>query len=261
MPLISVIKKIIPTLLLLCTLSALSLFTYASETGKKIPYTYVIIHGATSGGWAWKGVTDALESNGHTAYRPTLTGLGKKVHLASPNINLTTHINDIVNFIEFEQLNNIVLVGHSYGGMVMTGVMNKIPERIAHAIFLEAAVPNDGMSAIDLSGPLPKSFKIENGLVLFPWVDQNKPFPRDVPHPLQTLTEPVSYNNAKAKKIPATYIAFLTPERLEERFKQDPSIRHAKERQWNIVTLDSDHNAHQSHPKQLADLLQSIPKL
>ena len=91
-----------------------------------------------------------LTAAGHEVYRPTLTGLGEKVHLSNPDIDLTTHINDIANVILFEDLKDVVLVGHSYGGMVITGVMNQIPGRIKHAVFLDAAVPEDGTSAQDL---------------------------------------------------------------------------------------------------------------
>jgi len=92
-------------------------------------HTYVIVHGAISGGFAWKKVDEQLTSKGHTVYRPTLTGLGERSHLVSPDTNLSTHIEDIVNVILYESLYDVVLVGHSYGGMVITGVMNQIPER------------------------------------------------------------------------------------------------------------------------------------
>ena len=114
--------------------------------------TFVIVHGATGGGWDWKTVDRKLSAKGHTVYRPTLTGLGEKHHLINADVGLTTHIDDVVNTIMFEQLENVVLVGHSYGGMVITGVMNRIPEKIHHATFLDAAVPDDGMSAMDVLG-------------------------------------------------------------------------------------------------------------
>jgi pimeloyl-ACP methyl ester carboxylesterase len=86
-------------------------------------YTYVLVHGASGGGWDWKTMDELLTADGHTVYRPTLTGLGENVHLSNPDIDLTTHINDIANVILFEDLKDVVLVGHSYGGMVITGVI------------------------------------------------------------------------------------------------------------------------------------------
>jgi pimeloyl-ACP methyl ester carboxylesterase len=224
-------------------------------------YTYVLVHGATGGGWDWKVVDKLLTANGHTVYRPTLTGLGEKVHLASPAINLTTHINDIVNVILFEDLHDIVLVGHSYGGMVITGVMDRIPERISHVIFLDAAVPDDGMSALDVWGPLSPNDKVVDGLVHFRWLDASKPAPRDVPQSLRTFTEQVSLKNPAAKKTPATYIAFIPAgESEEKRAANDPNWKRAKARGWTIRTLASDHVAERTHPNELAVLLLDAPK-
>ena len=93
-------------------------------------HNYVLVHGASGGGWDWRTMDELLTSNGHRVYRPTLTGLGEKMHLASPAIDLATHINDITNVILFEDIQEVVLVGHSYAGMVITGVMNQVPERI-----------------------------------------------------------------------------------------------------------------------------------
>ena len=120
--------------------------------------TFVLVHGATAGGWEWKRTGQFLADDGHTVYRATLTGLGEREHLNSVDIDLQTHIGDVVNLILFEDLHDVVLTGHSYGGMVVTGVMDRIPERIRHVVFLDAAVPQDGQSLWDLfgsRGPLP----------------------------------------------------------------------------------------------------------
>ncbi len=233
----------------------------ASEPAPSAPhYTYVIVHGATGGGWDWKTVDRLLTADGHTVYRPTLTGLGEKVHLASPDINLTTHINDIVNVILFEDLHDVVLAGHSYGGMVITGVMDRIPERISHVIFLDAAVPDDGQSALAIWGPFPPEHKVVDGLVNFSWLDSSKPAPRDVPQSLKTFTEPVSFKNPAAKLIPVTYTAFIPPGQSVEKKAGDPSWQRAKARHWTIRTLASDHVAERTHPKELVALLEDAPK-
>ena len=135
-------------------------------------YTFVLVHGATAGGWEWKSTGKFLTDDGHTVYRATLTGLGERMHLNSTDVDLQTHINDVVNLILFEDLHDVVLTGHSYGGMVITGVIDRIPERIRHVVYLDAAVPDDGMSIWDLfggNGPQdPERFK--DGFMQVPWV-------------------------------------------------------------------------------------------
>ena len=100
--------------------------------------TFVLVHGAWYGGWCWKKVTSRLTSAGHTVYTPTLTGLGERRHLVNEGIDLDTHIQDIVSMIEFEDLNDIILVGHSYAGFVISGVADKIPGRIRKIVYLDA---------------------------------------------------------------------------------------------------------------------------
>src|SRR5690606_24649520 len=133
--------------LLFGTLLAVSFLTPAMADGKQ---TFVLVHGATAGGWEWKRTGQFLSDDGHTVYRPTLTGLGEREHLNSTEVDLATHINDVVNLVLFEDLHDVVLTGHSYGGMVVTGVMDRIPERLKHVVFLDAAVPEDGQSIWDL---------------------------------------------------------------------------------------------------------------
>jgi pimeloyl-ACP methyl ester carboxylesterase len=119
-------------------------------------YTYVIVHGATAGGYEWKETGKYLLENDHTVYRVTLTALGERSHLSAEGVNLTTHINDVVNTILFEDLHDVVLTGHSYGGRVITGVMNRIPERIRHVMFFDASVPEDGETAFGRQGGPPR---------------------------------------------------------------------------------------------------------
>lgn len=219
------------------------------------PYTFVIVHGATGGGWDWKGVASKLIAKGHTVYRPTLTGLGERQHLAHADIGLSTHVDDVVNTILFEQLNDVVLVGHSYGGMVITGVMNKIPQRISHATFLDAAAPDHGMSANDVWGPMPKDAKVVDGLVHFSWIDQTAPFPRDVVHPLKSFDEPVAFDSEKAKMINSTFVIFV-PEGMSEVERQDDSSWHrAKSRHWTLRSFNGDHVVYRVKPQEIAALL------
>jgi pimeloyl-ACP methyl ester carboxylesterase len=232
----------------------------AEATPTPVTRTYVLVHGASGGGWDWKTVDRLLTANGHTVYRPTLTGLGERAHLANPEINLTTHINDIVNVILFEELHEVVLVGHSYGGMVITGVMDRIPARLSHVIFLDAAVPGDGQSMEDFRGALSSQHKVIGGQIHFSWLNPSQPAPRDVPQSYKTFTEPVFYRNPAAKLLPVTYVPFISPGQSVEQRSGDSSWLNAKARGWTIRTLASDHNAQRNHPKELVALLQEALK-
>lgn len=113
------------------------------------PSPIVIIHGAWGGGWAWRGVDSLLTAAGHTVSRPTLTGLGERVHLATPGTDLSTHVEDVVNHLVFERLDDVVLVGHSYGGMVAIAVAHRVPERVRRIVLIDAFLPEEGQSVAD----------------------------------------------------------------------------------------------------------------
>ncbi|WP_115717770.1 alpha/beta fold hydrolase [Gallaecimonas mangrovi] len=115
--------------------------------------TFVLVHGAYQGSWVYGRVARLLRAAGHEVYTPTLTGLGERSHLVDRTINLDTHIQDIVNVFKYENITDAVLCGHSYGGMVITGVANEIGERIRSLFFLDAYAPEDGQSLLDLTGP------------------------------------------------------------------------------------------------------------
>jgi len=112
--------------------------------------TFLVCHGAWSAGWAWKKMRPLMAAAGHRLVTPTQTGIGEREHLANPSIDLETHIHDILNVIRYEDLRDIVLIGHSYGGMVATGVAERARDRIAQLIYLDAFVPEDGQSLLDL---------------------------------------------------------------------------------------------------------------
>ena len=115
--------------------------------------TYVLVHPAWHGGWCWKKVTPLLRARGHDVYTPTLTGLGERSHLAHPEIGLETHIQDVVNVLKYEDLGRAILVGHSSSGAVITGVADRVPEQVAHLVYLDAFVPADGQAMMDTIPP------------------------------------------------------------------------------------------------------------
>ena len=114
---------------------------------------FLVCHGAWSAGWAWKKMHPLMAAAGHRLVTPTYTGLGERAHLANPSIDLETHIQDILNVIRYEDLRDIVLIGHSYGGMVATGVADRARDRIHRLIYIDAFVPDDGQSLLDLNEP------------------------------------------------------------------------------------------------------------
>jgi pimeloyl-ACP methyl ester carboxylesterase len=115
--------------------------------------TYVLVHGAWHGSWCWKRVRKALRAAGHEVFTPTLTGVGERSHLNSAGVNLSTHIADVANLIRWEELSDVILCGHSYGGCVISGAADRVPDRIRALVYLDAFVPEDGEALIDLLPP------------------------------------------------------------------------------------------------------------
>ncbi|MGI9145441.1 MAG: alpha/beta fold hydrolase [Chloroflexota bacterium] len=192
--------------------------------------TFVLVHGAWLGGWCWKKVVPRLRSHGHDAFTPTLTGLGDRAHLAGPAINLTSHIQDVVKMLEYEDLRGVILVGHSYGGMVITGVADRAADRIGSLVYLDAFLPEDGQALVDLIPPTARASLSDrvlsegDGWQLrtyrpVPWevylreswgvsaaADVEWIMERLQAQPFQTFTEPVRRRNPAAEKIDQMYI-------------------------------------------------------
>jgi len=114
--------------------------------------TFVLVHGGFHGGWCWRRVVPRLRAAGHEVYTPTLTGLGERAHLATPQTGLDTHIRDVLGVLVFEDLRDVVLVGHSMAGSVITGVAERAPDRLTHLVYLDASVPRDGECECDCNG-------------------------------------------------------------------------------------------------------------
>jgi pimeloyl-ACP methyl ester carboxylesterase len=216
------------------------------------------VHGATAGGWEWKKAGKFLTDDGHTVYRATLTGLGERLHLNSTEVDLQTHINDVVNLILFEDLHDVVLTGHSYGGMVITGVMDRVPDRIRHVVFLDAAVPNDGESIWDhLRTKAEDRTRFTDGFMPVPWVKPDAKPPHSVKQSIKCFNQPVSYRNPAAKALNVTFIGFMAKGRLlEERAKTDVSWRNAAARGWTMRTFPGGHVAQQEDPRGVATLIE-----
>lgn len=220
---------------------------------------YVFVHGAWGGGWDYKVMESLLEAQGHKVYRVTLTGLGEKAHLNSPDVNLDTHVMDVVNLFKFEQLKSAVLIGHSYGGMVITGVADKIPNQISHLVYADAMLPVNGESAFDLMPEFRDSWKkmaIDNGygwkIPPF-WADWGL----DVPHPLATFEQKIVLNNSASNLVPASYILTIEPGAQVDSFSRHAD--RAKKRGWPFFELKTGHNLQRTMPNEFAAILLELP--
>ncbi len=229
--------------------------------------TYVLVHGAWHGGWCWKKLTPLLRSAGHEVFTPTLTGLGERAHLAGPEINLSIHVLDVLGVLEYEDLRSVVLVGHSYGGMVITGVADRAMERLSHLVYLDAHVPRDGQSAGDLMPPgrigrlqevardrgegwrLPPFLAGRYGVTAD--ADVRWLSPKLTDHPLKTMLEPLRLENKAAAALPRTYIYCNRP--AYGLF--EPYAERARAEGWPYHELATGHDAMVTQPRELAEIL------
>jgi pimeloyl-ACP methyl ester carboxylesterase len=228
--------------------------------------SFLVCHGAWSAGWAWKKMHPLMNAAGHRLVTPTYTGVGERIHLANPSIDLETHIQDILNVIKYEDLRDIVLVGHSYGGMVATGVADRARDLISQLIYLDAFVPDQGQSLLDLNEPA--RARMQELARAGEWRVAPNPTPPDTPAAdLAWLTErrvdmPIKCFEAKLKlhggelTLPRSYI-YATRITPADTFA--PFARRAKsEPGWRYYEIDASHSPNVTAPEALSKLLQKI---
>jgi pimeloyl-ACP methyl ester carboxylesterase len=222
----------------------------------------VFVHGAWGGGWQYTRVQPLLEDAGHRVFRPTMTGLGERVHLAGPEVGLSIHIEDIVKVLEFEDLREVVLVGHSYGGMVIAGVAERVPERIAKLVYFDAILPENGDSVASILGDAIDTMATAGGGGAEPWqlvplwVEEGEPPPVDVPQPILTFTEPILLEDPVAARLPAIFL--LTIEAGKETDEFQVFAERARLRGWEIVEMEGSHNPHWFQPEKFVAVLTGI---
>jgi pimeloyl-ACP methyl ester carboxylesterase len=212
----------------------------------------------------WRAVATYLRNAGHDVFTPTLTGLGERVHLASPDVNLDTHILDIVNVLHFEQLTDVILVGYSYSGLVITGVADRSPERLAHLVYVDAYVPHDGQSFADILGPdviaMLTAIATQYGEG---WrVPHNPPTaPLRTDHPLNTAFQAVRLQHPRAQALPRTYI-YCTEGKDPNDPIMAPITQAATDAEadsaWTYYELPTGHLPWETMPDALANMLQDI---
>ena len=233
-----------------------------------MPHTFVLVHGAWHGGWCWRRVSDLLERQGHKVFTPTLTGLGERSHLLRAGINVTTHVADVVNLLKWEGLSDVVLCGHSYGGLVVSGVAEQMGPAIGSIVFLDAFVPENGDAMTDLtSGAVRDNIQAaaERGELGVParsaaaflvnekdqaWVDG-----LCGPQPIGTMTETMALTGARERIAKKSYIraaAYPNPgfDIAYARVKADTS--------WRTYEVPCGHDVMVDMPERLAEILMEV---
>jgi len=226
---------------------------------------FVVAHGAWSAGWAWKKMHPEMTARGHRLLTPTYTGLGERSHLAHAGIDLDTHIADIIGVLEFEDLADVNLIGHSYGGMVATGVADRARGRIARLIYLDAFAPDDGDSVVEL---LPAAARTQrkpspDGFIPpfdmppdTPAEDRAWCAPRRKPQPAKTFDQRLAFRGGPLA-LPRHYI-YCTRNAPDDRFRR--FYERAGREGWGTSEIDASHNPHITCPRTLADLLDRIAR-
>ena len=230
--------------------------------------TYVLVHGAWEAGWYWRLVAERLRGEGHRVFTPSLTGLGERAHLLSREVNLDTHIEDVCAVLHYEELADIVLCGHSYGGMVITGVAERAAEGIASIVYLDAFLPEDGQSLLDMALPARRAQLIESaeshgeGWRVPPipaaawgvadaaerdWIDR-----LCVDHPLATMKQPLTHSGRYKGIARKTYV-------LATAYDPSPfhafAARTAEDPAWHQRTIDCHHMVSISAPDAVSEIL------
>lgn len=226
----------------------------------------VVTHGAWSAGWVWKKMRPLLAHNGISLWNPTYTGLGERSHLAHDGITLDTHITDIVNVLDFEDLDNVVILAHSYGGMVGTGVIDRAVARTRSIIYLDAFVPLDGQSLFELVGPAGeaemrrRAHEAGDGWRVAPNPSPPDTSPADIewvkprrkPQPIGTFSQPLQLHN-DTSHIGRSYI-YCQRNGPGDVFRQFAD-RAAAQPDWQLREIDASHNPHITCPEVLCELL------
>jgi len=228
---------------------------------------FVVAHGAWSAGWVWKKMHPLMAQRGHRLVTPTYTGLGERAHLARPDIDLDAHIADILAVLKCEDLNRVNLIGHSYGGMVATGVADRARTRVVQLIYLDAFAPDDGDSLYDLLPPETRAQRqagVQGGdgwrIPPGPMPPDTAPedvawcTPRRLPQPAKTFEQKLKLQNGPLT-LPRHYI-YCTRLPPDDRFR--PFYERAVRAGWGAHELDSSHNPHITCPDALAELLDRI---
>lgn len=238
--------------------------------------TFVLVHGAWHGGWCWKKVAPLLRASGYDVYTPTLTGLGDRAHLLTRDTGLDTHVQDVINLLEFEELADVVLVGHSYGGMVITGVGERVPGRVGHLVYLDAVAPIGAERSLQelFERYRPETWRaheaqfvlgdgwllpVPTGETLMGVTDAADLYwlrAHLTPQPAKSFRQRLDGDHRPARQLPATFIRCPVESGVPNGFSSDAErIRQAGGRYYELA---GGHDVMVTMPRELADLLKEI---
>lgn len=232
--------------------------------------TFVLVHGAWHGGWCWGRVAPQLRSAGHTVFTPSLTGLSDRAHLLSPAVDLSTHIEDVVKMVDAEGITDAVLIGHSYAGMVISGVAEQRPDAFRLRVHLDGFLPENGESAINLLPPVPADHYREAvkgpgfGWLIPPRsltvlgvteeADLNWLTPRLTPQPWATYAEEIRLTDA-VERVPGVYVECVDWQRVFQKHAD-----RARAKGWQVYDFPTGHEAMVTKPDELAALFLDIER-
>jgi pimeloyl-ACP methyl ester carboxylesterase len=223
--------------------------------------TFVLVPGFFLGAWAWRPVTAALRAGGHDVYPLSLTGLGERAHLSDRSVDLETHVEDVLNLLRFEDLHDVVLVGHSYGGIVTTAAADRAPERVAKLVYVDTGPLPDGASQHDFAQPEPPADgwlrPPDWASIAPPGVDVSALVQRSVPQPWATASQPVRLTGAWEKLPRFGILSSMTVAQMEAGAASNPLMRHMAGEQWTFAELPTWHWPMVDRPEELAGLLMS----
>lgn len=250
---------------------------HAKQLSPEKRKTYVLVHGTWHGGWVWQEVAQHLRDAGHIVYCPTLTGCGERKHLASPDVGAETHITDITSLIEYEELNKVILVGHSFSGIIITGVADRVKERIQHIVFFDALVPTTNPMTIAPRTPdgnfserwLKKRAKFIDGYLMDFWeeypidmlvpksaVKERERLTRLItPHPARAWEDQITLNNGGWENLPRTYIHCVGQTYLKS---SENMVGPARKSDWAFIELDIPRNGMMTHAKLIAKIFANM---
>jgi pimeloyl-ACP methyl ester carboxylesterase len=233
-------------------------------------HTFVLLHGAWHGGWCWRRVGDLLQAGGHRVFAPTLTGLGERAHLLNADVGLETHIRDVMGVFEREEATNVVFVLHSYGGVIGSGVADRLRDRIKHLVYLDSLLLEDGQSWASQNPQAVRDARAREAaaspgglsLNVLPATNFGLSAPEDIawvdhhttPHPYKTYLDPLVLRNPLANGLPKTYVECTSP--------ASPPLAAYKAKvraeNWPLRSIATGHDAMVSAPKEVTDILLSI---
>ena len=231
---------------------------------------YVLVHGAFHGGWCWARVADRLRAAGHRVFSATMTGMGERQHLLSPALGMDTWVRDCAAIIESEELQDVILVGHSFGGFMISGVADLMPDRLCHLVYFDAAVPRSGVSYAAAMGPAQWNERLQSVVTVHgtrcvappeaqtygvvdpadaAWVDR-----RMTPMPVSLFEDALDLRHPVTHGVPASYVRCSRPALPAV----ESSCRYAVKHGWNVVDLPAPHDAMVTHPDEVAAILSAI---